>query len=1180
MDSRKGTLKLEKLREIESAVQSKWDNSKVFEENAPDAEEHWEGGKFMTTFPYPYMNGRLHLGHTFTLSKSEFAVGFQRMMGKKCLYPFSFHCTGMPIKACADKLKREMEDFGYPPKFPEESAPVVEKEKDFEAEMLKKGKSKKAKATSKKAGASYQWQIMKLLGLEDEEIKKFSDASYWLEYFPPLAKHDLTKMGLKVDWRRSFITTDTNPFYDSFVRWQFKTLKERGKVKFGERHTIFSPKDNQPCMDHDRSSGEGAAPQEYTAIKMKLLAPFPEKLKKFEGNTDVFLVAATLRPETMYGQTNCWIHPEINYVAYKLKSGEVCVSTKRAARNMSFQKLTCENGKFHVEAELQGTDIIGVKLSAPLTQHEVIYTLPMMTIKEDKGTGVVTSVPSDSPDDYAAFVDLKNKKAFREKYGITDEMLKEPVAIIETSEFGDMAAVKVYNDMKIKSQNDTEKLREAKEKVYKAGFYEGKMLVPAEYKGQKVEAVKKVLQQKLVDDKMAFKYQEPDKKVVSRSGDVCVVALCDQWYLDYGNEEWKVTTKKALESIETFSAETRNQFTATLDWLKEHACSRTYGLGSRLPWDDKWLIESLSDSTIYMAYYTVAHLLQQGAFDGSKSPNNINAADMTCEVWDYIFFDGAKAPSNSKISIDLLNKMKREFKFWYPLDLRVSGKDLVPNHLTYFIYNHVAMWPNEQTQAWPKGIRANGHMLLNSEKMSKSTGNFLTLTDAIEKYSADGMRFALADAGDGIEDANFVEKVADSGVLKLYTWIEWCQKVLAENDSAEADVVDNAEPTYHDRVFMSKISKAVAQTKKHYDNMNFKEALKTGWFEMQIARDRYREMSQQQMDRSVISNFIKVQTLLLTPICPHVCEHVWSNLLKQDGFVINASFPSVEKVNEVLIRSSDFVFNVGSSIRTKIASEKALAEKKKREYKKPDKAIVYVAKNYPSWQQKTIESVKEAFEKNGKQVEKVDKKQLNQKLKACEETKKEMKKVMPFVNDLLKQVVEVGCDEAFQLESPFDEAETMKTCNEYLVASSELEFVEFEAADPEDQAQSKARPGKPVIKLVQTPSAVLELKNRQNCTPFHSFSLRVRNGESTSDIKKRIVKNQSSVKSVERVDLYRYADPANDFRVNPSTLKDKFQGLVKISDSSFRLDEHCNQARLVQGDKMVNIENTLVYFVN
>ena len=94
-------------------------------------------------------------------------------------------------------------------------------------------------------------------------------------------------------------------------------------------------------------------------------------------------------------------------------------------------------------------------------------------------------------------------------------------------------------------------------------------------------------------------------------------------------------------------------------------------------------------------------------------------------------------------------------------------------------------------------------------------------------------------------------------------------------------MVDNAEPTYHDRVFMSKIGKAIMQTRKHYDAMNFKEALKTGWFEMQIARDRYREMSQQQMDRGVIGHFIKVQTLLLTPICPHVCEHVWSNLLKQ-----------------------------------------------------------------------------------------------------------------------------------------------------------------------------------------------------------------------------------------------------------------------------------------------------------
>jgi leucyl-tRNA synthetase len=57
--------------------------------------------------------------------------------------------------------------------------------------------------------------------------------------------------------------------------------------------------------------------------------------------------------------------------------------------------------------------ILGVALKSPLTSYQHIYTLPMLTIKEDKGTGVVTSVPSDSPDDYAALRDLKKKPPLR-----------------------------------------------------------------------------------------------------------------------------------------------------------------------------------------------------------------------------------------------------------------------------------------------------------------------------------------------------------------------------------------------------------------------------------------------------------------------------------------------------------------------------------------------------------------------------------------------------------------------------------------------------------------------------------------------------------------------------------------------------------------------------------------------
>lgn len=83
----------------------------------------------------------------------------------------------------------------------------------------------------------------------------------------------------KVDWRRTFITTSENPFFDSFVHWQFLRLRNHKKIKYGKRYTVFSPKDKQPCMDHDRSKGEGVGPQEYTLVKLKIIHPYPEKLQ-------------------------------------------------------------------------------------------------------------------------------------------------------------------------------------------------------------------------------------------------------------------------------------------------------------------------------------------------------------------------------------------------------------------------------------------------------------------------------------------------------------------------------------------------------------------------------------------------------------------------------------------------------------------------------------------------------------------------------------------------------------------------------------------------------------------------------------------------------------------------------------------------------------------------------------
>lgn len=225
---------------------------------------------------------------------------------------------------------------------------------------------------------------MKSMGVPDEEIHRFADAKHWLYYFPPLAINDLKRLGVKVDWRRSFITTDVNPYYDSFVRWQFRRLKALDKIKFGKRYTIFSPLDNQPCMDHDRQTGEGVAPQEYTLIKLQLVEPFPQPLKFLEEKKKVFFTAATLRPETMYGQTNCFVGPALDYGAFEITKDEVFICTERSALNLAYQGYAQTEGKVVKLAALKGEELVGCRVKAPLAKYDHVYVLPMESVLATK----------------------------------------------------------------------------------------------------------------------------------------------------------------------------------------------------------------------------------------------------------------------------------------------------------------------------------------------------------------------------------------------------------------------------------------------------------------------------------------------------------------------------------------------------------------------------------------------------------------------------------------------------------------------------------------------------------------------------------------------------------------------------------------------------------------------------
>ncbi|KIL65368.1 hypothetical protein M378DRAFT_125552 [Amanita muscaria Koide BX008] len=1065
------TAKRDHLVELERKYQKQWQEQRLFETDAPSKEEiqgltpaevHQKFPKWFGNFPYPYMNGTLHLGHGFTISKIEFGAGYQRLLGKRVLFPHGFHVTGMPIRASADKLIREMELFG--PDFEQYEQVQAEKAKEEEAEATvadgpsnpaDKTKSKKGKLAAKSTGQAYQFQILQSLGIPLSDIKKFADPLYWLTYFPPIAVEDHNAFGSRIDWRRSFLTTKANPYYDSFVRWQVNKLYRLGKIKFGERYTVYSPKDGQPCMDHDRQDGEGIGPQEYTGIKMEVVEwgenalPILEAAKEKLGGRKVYMVAATLRPETMYGQTNCFVGPGITYGIFSANDNEAYLCTHRAARNMAFQGIVTPRAEPTLLFEIEGSNIVGTRIKAPFAIHPEVYVLPMENVLPTKGTGVVTSVPSDSPDDYQTVMDLRKKAAF---YGIKPEWAAiDPVPVLSTPTYGEMTAPAIVKELKIQSQKDTKQLAEAKEIAYKEGFYNGTMSV-GEFKGQSVQEAKPRVRARMIEAGLAFAYAEPEGFVLSRSGDECVVALMDQWYLDYGENTWRTKTESLVAKMEFYSPETRHAFEKTLGWLGQWACARTYGLGSELPWDPQFLVESLSDSTIYMSYYTVAHLLHPDNLDGSKpGPLGITPEQMTDEIWEYLFSNGP-FPSPSPIPKEKVDALKHDYDYFYPFDIRSSAKDLVPNHLTMALYNHVAVLPE---QKWPLSMRTNGHLMLNGEKMSKSKGNFLTLRQAVDKFGADATRLSLADAGDGLEDANFDEKTANANILRVHTLVGWCEDMVKDKDKLR-----HGERTYHDEIFENEVNELINITQSHYEATNYKDALKYGFYELQSARDWYREVTMDAgMHVDLVLYWIRIAALLVTPTAPHFSEHIYRTVLGNPTSVQNARWPTPdEEIDRNLIEAGSYMRGVTKMMRDAETSLiKMLSRSKGKapisfDPKKPKSVRIYVATEFPEWQNTCVEIVKQAYRAEEDKVDDARVKAL-----LIEKGLIKDKRVMPFIQAFKKRMGQYGAATAFRRTLAFSESQVLIEIVSYLKKT--LGLVDAEVLTVEEARQREGESG-------------------------------------------------------------------------------------------------------------------------
>jgi leucyl-tRNA synthetase len=803
--------------------------------------------KCFVTFPFAYMSGPLHVGSAFTATRIDVYARYMRMQGFNVLYPWAWHWTGKTVAGAAERIRSGDEEVIRP--------------------------------------------IREVDGVSDEDLKKFVDPVYMAQYYTNANREAVKKLGMSIDWRREFHTSSLHPAFSKFVTWQYLRLQQRGYVARGTHAVVWCPKDESPTGDADRLQGEGVRPEEFTLLKFKL--------------DELNLPCATFRPETIYGVTNLWINPEADYVEAKV-NGEHWIISKEAS-----EKLLNQLKRIEILRHLKGAELIGKKCSDPI-QHREIPILPGTFVNPNNATGLVYSVPAHAPFDWLALRDLQRDPSTIQKFGLisAEVMAIHPISILSVEGYGDYPAVEIVERLGIKNQNDAAG-EEATKEIYKAEFHTGILKAGCgSYSNEKIADVKQSLVTDFRSKGIADVMYELPQPVICRCNTRCVAkVLEDQWFLKYSDPDWKKLAHEAVSNMTFFPDEARNWFEEVIDWLQDWPCSRKTGLGTPLPWSADWIVETLSDSTVYMAYYMVSKFVNAGM---------IIADQLAPELFDYIYYGTGRVQqlaNQFKINPTIIEQMRREFLYWYPVDLRNSGKDLVGNHLSFFIFHHVALFDRPY---WPRAIGVNGFMRVEGQPMHKSKGNFVPLWKACENYGADPVRCTILLAAEGMDDPDWrYENVRDIQ-SRLAAFLRLIEENTENQKSSNAHMESWLTSRINSRI--KTVSEAIA-------NLKTRTALSIAIFD--VWNDlRWYQRRVTIPDSFTVNQVISIWIRLLTPFSPHLAEEAWHKI-SEDSFVSTAKWPQYDatKIDETAEEQEELVKQILADTQEIIATTKIAASK-------------------------------------------------------------------------------------------------------------------------------------------------------------------------------------------------------------------------------------------------------------
>lgn len=708
----------------------------------------------------------------------------------------------------------------------------------------------------------YREHLKEYLGSAKEienTLDSFTEPAAIADFFSNVIINDFKKLGFSIDWTRQFNTAEE--IYQKFVTWQFHRLNDAGLIKKGSYPILFCNEEGNAVGEDDIRDGDvdKVSIEELTVVI-------------FKGKS-VSLAAASLRPETIYGTTNVWISPEGEYVKCSWNGASIVIS-RNALEKLSQQGISVDDPE-----PISARELVRHEFEVPLTGSRV-KLFESTFVEPAFGTGIVYSVPGHSIWDFAAL----------QESGVG----LHPIKIIDVVS-GSETVESLVESLKISGTRDKVKLEEATQIVYKSEFYQGKMnSLNGPYSGLTVTEAREKIRADLVRDGSAFSMYETSRPAQTRTGYPVIVAVMkDQWFIDYSAPWLKEKAHKLVEGMSFYPDQYKKSMHEVIDWLRERPCARKRGLGTRFPFDNQWVIESLSDSTIYPALYTCIVPIRK---------IHSKLGDVPPEIFDHIFL--GKPLKDKHGCSGEIEEASRLFKYWYGVDIRITAIPHFSNHLAFYLMNHAALFPADR---YPGAIAISGLVTSQGAKISKSKGNVVSLTKISGKYTADIYRLFMAVSADTSSVVDWNETDLASVRKKYDQFVNLVEEFHHPPEKRKGSFAQDW--------FEASFRQRLSSFKENMEKMRVRDGVVSVFFD--VMND-LRKAEAMGADRNnLFSSILSEWLIAISCAIPHTAESLWQKHFPGMGLVSSAILGTegVSEKDRELIESEAYLQGIIEDVR-------------------------------------------------------------------------------------------------------------------------------------------------------------------------------------------------------------------------------------------------------------------------